>query len=99
MTSEQFVYWFNGFLEIAQPEVITATQISIINDHLALVLKKETPTRELPKPLKVGTPTTWTNTGLKAAQAGDIVSGFTTGKDEWDAGLAIVSFPNPPGSC
>ncbi len=45
MTPENFIFWLNGFLEIAQPETISKQQILIIKDHVALVLKKETPHR------------------------------------------------------
>lgn len=45
MTAEQFVYWLQGFMEINEPESIGKTETRIIKDHLALVFKKETPTR------------------------------------------------------
>lgn len=45
MNSENFVYWLQGFLEIQNPENITEIQVQIIKDHIALVLKKETPLR------------------------------------------------------
>jgi hypothetical protein len=42
MSPENFVYWLNGFAELngAAP---TAEQWASIQEHLALVLKKETP--------------------------------------------------------
>lgn len=43
MTPENFVYWLQGFLEIEAPKNVTEEQIKIINAHIALVLKKETP--------------------------------------------------------
>lgn len=45
MTSENFVYWLQGFLEIQGPDSISKQQVEIIKDHVALVLKKETPQR------------------------------------------------------
>jgi hypothetical protein len=45
MTAEQFVYWLQGFIEINDPTNITSRETQIIKDHLALVFKKETPTR------------------------------------------------------
>ena len=42
MTSLEFVYWLQGFLEISQPEVISKEQIDIIQEHIALVLRKNT---------------------------------------------------------
>lgn len=43
MTPENFVYWLQGFLEIQGPDSISKQQVEIIKDHVALVLKKETP--------------------------------------------------------
>lgn len=40
-----FVYWLQGFLEIANPTELNETQIKIIKDHVALVLYKQTPDR------------------------------------------------------
>lgn len=49
MTPENFIYWLQGVLEIADPEQLDKKQIQIIKDHIKLVLKKETPVRnELP---------------------------------------------------
>ena len=45
MTTEQFVYWLQGFMEINDPDRIGPKETQIIKDHLALVFKKETPTR------------------------------------------------------
>lgn len=43
MTSEQFVYWLQGFSEVSNSETITKQQWKIIQDHLKLVLNKVTP--------------------------------------------------------
>lgn len=43
MTPENFVYWLQGVLEIANPKQLDEEQIKIIKDHIKLVLKKETP--------------------------------------------------------
>jgi hypothetical protein len=45
MTSTEFVYWLQGFLEIADPKKLTKLQIEIIKDHIALVMDKQTPIR------------------------------------------------------
>ena len=45
MTQEQFIYWLQGFMEINNPDRIGPMETQIIKDHLALVFKKETPTR------------------------------------------------------
>lgn len=45
MTPENFCYWLQGFIEIGNPENITAAEIQVIKDHLQLVFKKETPVR------------------------------------------------------
>lgn len=47
MSPEQFIYWLNGFMEIADQKTIDENQVQIIKDHIALVLKKETPDRKL----------------------------------------------------
>jgi hypothetical protein len=43
MTPENFIYWIQGFFEIQDPKNITEQQVQIIKDHIALVLKKDTP--------------------------------------------------------
>lgn len=45
MTTEQFTYWLQGFMEVANPTTLDATQTQIIKDHLALVFDKQTPDR------------------------------------------------------
>lgn len=45
MTSQEFVYWLQGFLEVANPQTIDAKQLQVIKDHIALVLYKVTPNR------------------------------------------------------
>lgn len=54
MTSEQFTYWLQGFMETADPETIDAKQTQIIKDHLALVFTKETPSYSEEKPKQEG---------------------------------------------
>jgi hypothetical protein len=49
MTTEQFAYWLQGFLELSENKTINERQVKIIKDHLALVFKKETPDRTEPK--------------------------------------------------
>ena len=43
MTSEQFVYWLQGFSELSGDTAPTAAQWKMIQDHIALVLNKVTP--------------------------------------------------------
>lgn len=45
MTPENFIYWLQGYIEIGDPKQMSSEQIEIIKDHIALVLKKETPKR------------------------------------------------------
>ena len=51
MTAEQFTYWLQGFMEVANPTTLDATQTQIIKDHLALVFDKQTPHRTFTPPL------------------------------------------------
>ncbi len=70
MTPEQFVYWLQGFVELhPSPDKEWSKnwspdghQWQIIQDHLKLVFKKETPEYKLPFPVKVDPnikPTEW----------------------------------------
>ena len=45
MTPEQFCYWLQGFAEINPCDALSATQWTIVRDHLALVFNKVTPDR------------------------------------------------------
>lgn len=40
-----FVYWLQGFFEMANPTMLNEHQTAMIKDHLALVFVKETPNR------------------------------------------------------
>ena len=41
MTSRDFVYWFQGLLEIGNPETLTKGQLTIVKNHLNLVFLHE----------------------------------------------------------
>lgn len=41
MTSRDFVYWLQGYFEIAQPKEVTSEQLEQIKKHLALVFVHE----------------------------------------------------------
>lgn len=43
MTAENFCYWAQGFFEISNAKFLDEVRTQILKDHLALVLKKETP--------------------------------------------------------
>jgi hypothetical protein len=45
MTPENFCYWLQGLLEVGNPYELDNEQVGIIKDHLALVFKKEAPTK------------------------------------------------------
>ena len=45
MTAEQFVYWLQGFMEVANPNTIGESETQVIKDHLQLVFNKQTPDR------------------------------------------------------
>jgi hypothetical protein len=51
MTTEQFTYWLQGFMEVANPTTLDEKQTQIIKDHLALVFDKQTPDRTFIPPL------------------------------------------------
>lgn len=48
MTTEQFVYWLQGFMEMADPKELNKTQTQQIKNHLKLVFDKKTPEVSLP---------------------------------------------------
>ena len=61
MNESTFVYWLQGFVEIANTDTISENQWQIIKDHLKLVFDKKTPDRtqeELEYIAKVITPST-----------------------------------------
>lgn len=41
MQSRDFVYWFQGFLEIGNPKEITEEQLVVIKKHLNMVFTHE----------------------------------------------------------
>lgn len=41
MTSRDFIYWFQGFLEVGSPIEINSEQLKIIRAHLNMVFKHE----------------------------------------------------------
>ena len=45
MTPEQFCYWLQGFISANPCDQLSATQWTIVRDHLALVFNKITPDR------------------------------------------------------
>lgn len=42
MTPENFVYWLQGYLELTANPYLDTRQVAIIQEHIALVMKKET---------------------------------------------------------
>lgn len=45
MTPENFAYWLQGALELGKQVTFERDQVIVIQDHLNLVFKKETPNR------------------------------------------------------
>lgn len=43
MTPEQFVYWLQGFMEVAEPTQLGPKETQQIKNHLNLVFNKKTP--------------------------------------------------------
>lgn len=50
MTERDFVYWLQGFFEIANPTSMTPEQVKMVKDHLGYVFehKQKTETPALP---------------------------------------------------
>lgn len=46
-SAQDFVYWLQGFVEIADSDTISEKQWLIIKDHLKLVFDKKTPDRSI----------------------------------------------------
>lgn len=44
MTPEQFVFWLQGFIEMADPKTLTEAQTAMLKEHLGLVFNKKTHT-------------------------------------------------------
>lgn len=42
MTPENFCYWLQGLLEVANPETLDKNQLAIVREHLQLVFNKVT---------------------------------------------------------
>ena len=65
ITPDQFVYWLQGFFEMANPTALNELQTTMVKDHLALVFNKLTPNRNgdvfMPKPM---VEVTWENDQL-----------------------------------
>ncbi len=59
MTPQDFVYWLQGYIELQDPKTINEQQVQIIKDHIALVLKKETPQMIPLKPWVNSGPSYW----------------------------------------
>lgn len=41
MTSRDFCYWLQGFLEIGNPVTLTADQVDVVKRHLSMAFKHE----------------------------------------------------------
>lgn len=53
MTAEQFVYWLQGYMEIANPSSLGVGETRIIKDHLDLVFDKKPSERKEEKELGI----------------------------------------------
>lgn len=51
MTSEQFIYWLQGYFEISQSTKLNEEQVKIVKDHLGLCFNKVTPYYSIPYPI------------------------------------------------
>lgn len=41
MTTKDFCYWLQGFIEVGDPKTITEGQLKVIKEHLSLVFRHE----------------------------------------------------------
>lgn len=41
MTSRDFCYWLQGFMELQDPQGLTTAQVQAVKNHLAMVFKHE----------------------------------------------------------
>lgn len=71
MTATEFCYWLRGHLELASPTVLSEQQVAIINDHLDLVFKKETPCYQPVFPIATCAGGGVASAGLTAPTGGD----------------------------
>jgi len=51
MSPENFVYWLQGAFEITGITTLDTDEVQVVKDHLALVLKKETPEYNIQTPV------------------------------------------------
>jgi len=51
MTPENFCYWLQGYIEIADPQTIKEESLSVIKNHLDLVFHKVTESKTSKKKL------------------------------------------------
>ena len=54
LSPEQFVYWLQGFMEMANPQTLTEEQVKMLKEHLLLVFTKVVPVQQVqvsPKPV------------------------------------------------
>lgn len=40
MTERDFIYWFNGFLEMSKTETLNKEQLDMVKKHIELVIKR-----------------------------------------------------------
>jgi len=106
MTPENFVYWLQGYLELSEDRDISSTQVQIIKDHVALVLRKQTPNRHIELSNKIqlndfvechdnikwGKKQVWENGKWIAVDVTDSRFGYNDS--------VLVTYPDgPPASC
>jgi len=44
MDSTNFIYWLQGYLELSNAKSLTTEQVTVIKQHIALVMEKRTDT-------------------------------------------------------
>lgn len=72
MTSTEFAFWLQGYLELREDDKpLTPKQVQIIKDHLALVFTKVTPDRKA-EPSKDEEPDVWPSPGFDPFNRPDV---------------------------
>ena len=65
MSERDFIYWLQGFFELAKPNALTPEQVSQIRAHLNLVLECKTVAEPIESDPQTTEPNDWPKSELK----------------------------------